>query len=271
MRYPITIILLVCNSWLFSQKGLNQQLLKLEQAIFIATNDTLKNKLYCEKVNSYIQYKELSVQALNEVKRVRLPLFADSCEKANYLWNASILGYLNNDFNFADHVFFEYSRLSKDSSITSHILAMLIYHEKDSALFDNSLTLGTQQDSSLNCLNCLQNLGKQEKYNEAKMLRYSKIIPGLGTIKSGDTKSGLYSMLVHAGTITGSVFLAKYGLYFNATSWSVSLLPRFYAGNKVLTRNTVRLANHQTTSLYAKKCKQSTTELLAKYPIEFRL
>lgn len=270
MRLLITIIFLSYSININAQSDLANDLLELEERYYFSNDSEEKKILLLEKINCYLSHQEYSEELIKEADRLSIKEITDSTSKANILWNLSLIGLINKDFAFADKMIFEYELHTGQQSINSELLKLHLYQKTDSALFIKSYSYLTQKDSAFSCLICMNNMGKQERYNEKRMVKYSKIIPGLGTIKAGDTRSGLFSLTTHIGTIAGSALLAYYGLYFNSITWGVSLLPRFYSGNQILTRKTVRQQNQIVISEYAKKCQEQTQLLLAKYPLELR-
>lgn len=270
MKLLITIIFLSFSINIFAQSDLANDLLELEERYYFSNDSQEKQLLLIEKINCYLSHQEYNEELINEASRLSIKEITDSTTKANVLWNLSIIGLINKDFSFADKMIFEYDLHTGKKSINSELLKLHVFQKTDSTLFMKSYSYLTNKDSAFTCLICMNNIGNQEKYNEKRMVNYSKIIPGLGTIKAGDTRSGLFSITTHVGTIAGSVLLAHYGLYFNSITWGASLLPRFYSGNKILTRKTVRNQNQIVVSEYAKKCQEQTQLLLAKYPFKLR-
>ena len=270
MKLLITIICLSCSLAANSQNDINSDLLALEEQYYFSLDSIEKAMVLIEKINCHISHQNFNEQVISEAKRLKFSNIKDSATKSNLYWNLALIGLINNNLEFADNMLFALELQTQKKSVSSELLKLHLYRQSDSLLFVSSLTYLTAADSAFNCFDCLQLLGDQEVMNEKKMLLYSKIIPGWGTIKAGDTRSGLFSIATHAGTIAGSVVLLRYGLYFNAVTWGVSLLPRFYSGNKTLTQKAVRKANQIAVFDFSKKCQEQTELLLAKYPLAFR-
>ncbi len=270
MKWLSTITYLICSFLSPAQSDLNSELLEIEKMYFSTSEDDLKTMFVLDKIDCYLSNQNYSRDIILEANRINPASISDSTDRLNFYWNMCIVGFINNDLIYADDMLYFYHLLAGCKTTESTFLQLQISTQADSLTFIESYNSLVALDSSFSCLSCLTELGKQEKYNKRKHLKYSKIIPGLGTIKAGDARSGIFSMVTHLGTIAGAALLFKNQLYFNSLSWGFSLLPRFYSGNKVLTSKTVNEANKTAVSNYAKKCQKQTLLLLAKYPIEFK-
>ena len=115
MKWLIIIKLtFLYTSNVFGQDSINFILLDLEEQIFFAQNDTIKNDLYLEKFNFSICNNLEKEKLLFELNRVQEELLTDSIEHANYLWNAAIVTKINKEFTYSNMYFDAYLEESKD-------------------------------------------------------------------------------------------------------------------------------------------------------------
>ena len=254
----------------FGQDSINLILLDLEEKIFYAENDTIKNDLFLEKFNFSICNNLEKEKLLFELNRVQEDLLIDSTKHSNYLWNAAIVTKVNNEFNYSNMYFDAYLAETKDTLDDIKILGLLIKSKIDSATYASFYSLYVN-DTSYNCMECLLDLNKFVLPYKKGYILASSIFPGLGTFLSGDFYNGLGSFILVPSSIIGVFNLWKGGLYFNALSWGIALIPRLYLGNNSLTYEKVNLLEKRKLSKLSFNCKALYVSKLIKFPILYRI
>ena len=265
----ITKLTFLFTSNIFGQDSLDYILLDLEEQIFFAQNDTIKNDLYLEKFNFSICNNLEKEKLLFELNRVQEELLIDSTEHADYLWNAAIVTKVNKEFNYSNMYFDAYLEEAKDASDDIKILGLLIKSEIDSAAYAN-FYLGYVYDTSFKCMECLMDLNNFVLPNKKGYVIASYIFPGLGTILTGDFYNGLGSLILVPSSIIGVVNLWKGGLYYNAISWGIVSIPRLYLGNTNLTYEKVNQLEKRRLSELSDNCKALYSKKLTEFPILYR-
>ena len=267
MKLLIIIALAITSTGnLFAQDSLHFDLLSLEEQFFVSQNDTLRNNLSLQKFNLSLILNLKKERLLFELNRIHENLITDSIDKLNYIWNASLVTKLNKEFAYSNM----YIDATHDSSDQTKILGLLIKSEIDSATYFRFLT-NNVSDSSYNCMNCLNDLNEYKLPNKRGYLIASSFFPGLGTILTGDVYNGLGSLILVPGSIYSVFRLWRGGLYFNAISWGIALIPRLYFGNTRLTREKVSLIEKRHLNKLADACEISINKKLIEQPINYKL
>ena len=271
MKWLIIIKLtFLYTSNVFGQDSINFILLDLEEQIFFAQNDTIKNDLYLEKFNFSICNNLEKEKLLFELNRVQEELLTDSIEHANYLWNAAIVTKINKEFTYSNMYFDAYIAETKDIFDDIKILGLLIKSEIDSAAYAN-FYLEFVNDTSYKCMDCLNDLNNFVLPHKKGYVLASYIFPGLGTALTGDFYNGLGSLILVPSSIIGAVNLWKGGLYYNAISWGIVSIPRLYLGNTNLTYEKVNQLEKRELSKLSVACKALYSNVLMKFPVFYRL
>ena len=99
----------------------------------------------------------------------------------------------------------------------------------------------------------------------------SYILPGTGTLLTGDVYNGIGSIVTVGGTGYGVYQLAKNKLYLGMGIWGYLFLPRVYFGNIKLTATKLEALEKKKKSKLVDNCEQKMLELLKNNPIDFRL
>jgi hypothetical protein len=271
MKWLITIKLtLLFTSSLIGQDSLNFDLLKLEEQIFYAQNDSIKNDFYLEKFNFSICNNLGKEKLLFELNRVQEGLLIDSNERANYLWNAAIVTKLNEEFTYSNMYFDAYLKETQDTSNDIKILGLVIKSEIDSATY-SSFYNEYIHDSAFKCMDCLRGLTNYVLPNKRAYVMASTLLPGLGTMLTGDVYNGFGSLVLVPGSVIGVFQLWNGGLYINAVTWGYALIPRLYLGNTSLTSHKVELLEKRKLNKLADECKSLYGNKLILFPILYRL
>ena len=272
MKYLIIIVQIVCLNNLVGQRALEKQLFDLELQIYASDNDSVKNVLLLKKVETYLLYKDFSYDFVRDSRRIDLTIITDSLVKANLLWNLAVAYNILERYNYATYYHEEYTKLTSDYSVSSKLLAIMIYGPNDSLYFTDYYNELVNLDSSkFSCLQCLADIDNITLDHKKRYLNASRIIPGLGTMMLHDYYNGFGSFFFNAASVTAVYALAKNQLYIGAVVWSVMLVKRFYSGNIILTKQTIENTELKKRSDFAENCSNKITPLFKQYPIEFRL
>lgn len=263
----VAIVLFTNN---YAQSGLDSNLLALEKQLFESANDTGKAMIRLKKIGLYIAANDYSEHAFTEMRRIDFSLLQDSIVKSTFLWNATLLSQLNKKTDYAKYYLNQYHSLCKDSSLSYHLLGLLIYQEDDSIMTNNFIEKLTVSDSGFTCLKCLLEARFYERKHKNLYLAASVAIPGLGTSLNGNVFKGLNSLLVNSAIGYGVYSLALNGLYANAVLVGLTYGTKFYLGNLKLTSLTFQEKENKQKSELAKKCEFALSNLMNKYPLKFR-
>ncbi len=265
------IITAVCTLNLSAQVSSNEQLLRLEKEIFFSKNDTLRNTLLLNKSEIYFGNQIISAEAVAEVKRVKKVLIENQVSKINFLFNASLLFFVTNDFNNAKTYFLDYLEEKKDTSAQDLLLGALIYNQYDTSLVSYFIRRAALKDSSVLCLECLNQVFRYETKRKKMFLTMSYLIPGSGTIASGFVGRGLTSLAITGGLATGIYFLIANKLYFNAAFTVFPWFAKFYGGQARLTKKMIERKELKRKNKMAGSCSEKLSALIQKYPLQFKM
>lgn len=272
MRYLIIIALVVCINNLSAQTSLERDLFELETQIYSANSDSAVNSLLIKKVETYLLYKEFSYDLVRDSRRINLLEITDSLTKCNLLWNLAVAYNIMEDYNYATYYYEEYYKLTKDESINTKLLAIMIYGPTDSLYFnDYYASLTSRNSAKFSCLKCLTEIDDIKLDHQKRYINASRILPGLGTMLLKDYFNGAGSLFFNAASVTAVYALAKNQLYFGAAIWSFMLVKRFYSGNIILTKQTFKDKEAEKRSNFAEECSNKIIPIFNEFPIEFRL
>ena len=263
--------IIICSLLLISTKILSQDvstLVKYEMQYLVAKNDTAKNNILIEKFNFCLKNQSIDSTTLKLGKRINYQLINNKESRHNYLWNMTLLALSNNELNYAINYESNYVNESKDTSINIQLLKFFIYKDNKDLRkrFINNLT---QFDTIFHGLNCLDALLKENKESN-KLVKYSKIIPGLGTYLLGNKIKGITSFAL-TGASSYAVFgLLRHNLYFNAIGFSLVYWLKFYQGNSLLTEEIIHDNLNKKRNDLANDCEAVFNKILSTYPLDFR-
>ncbi|MFT4898550.1 MAG: hypothetical protein ACI9U0_000335 [Flavobacteriales bacterium] len=274
MKWLITSLpVFICINVLVAQTNVatnyENSMLKIEQEIYMSENDTLKNELYLIKFNSSLKEKDFK-RSYFELSRVRGRYFNDLAILQDFYWNASLISKLVNKVDYAETYYDAYLGLVQDSSVNTQLLGLLINAELDSSSyneFKKTLTL----DTALNCIDCLSLISYYRLKNKLGYIWASRLVPGLGTVLTGDIYNGLGSVISLGGASYGVYHLFLNKLYLSTGIWGYLFIPRFYFGNIRMTKYKLEKLEEKRRAKLAIDCELTIKELLIKYPIDFRL
>ena len=271
MRIVITTLIITAtaiNS--FGQKLFNDSLLKLEHTIYLTKSDTDIALLRLKKVDLYIENKDYSSDALQEILRVDYEKIKDSTVELKFLWNSAMIAQLNNSRREASHYLRQYEKISGDTSIQVYLFEVLINNGYDSAEVTKAVSRLSAYDKSFDALSCMNKPYSYEIKHKVWYAVASAIVPGSGSMINGNVGKGTASLFMNAASATAIYFLIQNNLYLNAALWGTGLGIKFYTGNIKLTTSLVEQKEQRKKNTLAKYSKGVLDNLLIKYPLNFR-
>jgi hypothetical protein len=272
MRPIIYLILFIClciNSF-FSQESLDSKLLTIEEKIYTEINDTMANDLVIEKVNLLLKEEKYDDRILNEIKRVKINLMNNEIVKSSFLWNASLISYLNAETYTSLYYFNLYQNLENDSSIQVTLLNFLINSGYNDLKADEYLNKLIIQDSLFNSLVCFNEVQRYELKHKKVYGVLGMLLPGAGLIVNKEYRKGVTSMGLNTATVLAITWFAKQNLYLNMFGWGSNLITKFYLGGLNLTEKTVLLREASIKEKLATNCELQLKYIVEKYPLELK-
>ena len=263
--------IIICSLLLFSTKILSQDvstLVNYEMQYLVAKNDTAKNNVLIEKFNYCLRNQLIDSTTFELGKRIKQNFIKNKDILNHFLWNMALISLINKELNFAKNYESNYVKVSEDTSIHIQLLKFFIYKDNKELrkIFVNNLI---QFDSLFIGLNCLDSLSIEEK-ESSKLVKYSKIIPGLGTYLLGNKIKGITSFAL-TGVSTYAVFeLLRHNLYINAIGFSLVYWLKFYQGNSILTEELIHDKLNKKRNGLAVNCETVYSEILNAYPLNFK-
>jgi len=234
----------------------------------VAKNDTAKNNVLIEKFNYCLKNQLLESSTLELGKRINYNFIKEKGILNHFFWNMALLSLVNKELNFAKNYESNYVKVSEDTSIDIQLLTFFIYKD-NKELRKKIISNLIQFDSLFIGLNCLDSLSNLEKKSN-KFVKYSKIIPGLGTYLLGNKVKGITSFTL-TGISTYAVFeLLRHNLYFNAIGFSLVYWLKFYQGNSLLTEEIIDDNLNKKRNGLANNCETVYSEILNAYPLNFK-
>ena len=266
MSKIIIYLAVIINFSVFSQNI--EKLVDFEKHYIRAQNDTVKNQILLEKFNYYIVNQNYGDEVFNLGKRIDITYLSKNIHYSNYLWNMALLGYIHEELNFAKSYVSLYANQSKDTSVYIRLINLLIY-KNDNQMFEKTMVDLVKYDSIFNQLKCL-NFTNDNKELSNKYVRYSKIIPGLGTFLTGEKKKGMVSFFITGLTTLSVLELVKHQLYFNAIGFTLVYWLKFYQGNVYLTKDIIEKKEKEKENDSINSCEVVLRKILLKYPLNFK-
>ena len=272
MRRLIIIELILITlpfSLCYGQPVIGDSLLFYEYKYFKSENDTVRQQLLIKKINLYLNAGISDRQTFLEIKRVKIN-YLDSTQ-IDFLWNASLVSYLNDENDYASFFLSEYLKLSHDTSITAGILEILVYKYTNKGITDKAINRIKLKDSLFDCLHCFEKMVNYKKKHLNAYLISSAIIPGSGSALNGYFLKGLCSLALISASAFAIVKMVEYGLYVNAALWGSGVGLKFYLGNINLTEKLFYRSEAKTNSKLAKDCEMHLKNILKKHPLNLKL
>lgn len=268
----LACILLFCTKTSKGQTHTSDSILtSIEMEYFICPNDSLKNELLYTKLNVYVQNNLINQDALKETKRIDAEYLSGK-NKNNYLWNASVISYLNKDIFYSLHYINKYEKNNiADTSFDFLLLKLLIYSSYDTTIA-NSIRqkINKKNIQNVDCLKCLVELESYELKNKKLFERLSVYLPGSGLIANGNILKGFISMGINTGTVLTIRYFFLNQAYINMFAWGTNLITKFYLGNVTLTSKMVQKKERIKKQKLATNCEFVLSNILREYPILFK-
>jgi hypothetical protein len=268
--FIISLSVLLKSGAVQSQQGLNDSLLACEYSYFTSSSDPVKQQVLLKKVSLYLSHNITGPEVLNEIRRVNTEAIASPQQKENFLWNAALIAYLNNETARAGLYLDRYEKHSGDTSLSYNLLLILVNKYTDSALVTKKINQSAAQDSAFKSLACFAGITNYSRKHRNFYLLSSAILPGSGAIMNGYVIKGAVSLALAAGSVYGIVKMVEYGLYINAVLWGTGVGLKFYTGNIRLTENLFYKAEARQKNKLATACELNLKTLLTKYPVNLR-
>lgn len=245
-------------------------LLGYEQAWFHATDPVLKESILLKKINYYLEHNCTDTRILKELIRVNYKLVQDNKIKNNFLWNAALIAYLNNETGHAGNYLSHYALSSGDSSLQFNLLSLLINKYSDTTEARKRINLLSEKDSLFKTLNCFYQVSNYNRKHFNLYLISSAILPGSGTMMNGEIIKGVISLSLAAASVYGIIRLVQYTLYINAALWGTGVGLKFYTGNFKLTEQSFYKAEARKKNKLAGNCELNLKKILEKYPLTLK-
>lgn len=269
MKWGIITLLLILCIKSKAQLNVEDSLCAVEYSYFKSENDSIKNSLVQNKIDLMIRNGIYSSRLLYEFKRYKSAFISDSILLEKMLWNGSLAFYLNQEYEFANSYFDSYSDLKDGLSPNAEVLGLLIKSEIDSSTFNMHLEKIEMEDSLRTCFECLMDVRYYVLKNKKAYSLTSTVFPGFGSLMTGDVVDGVGSLVTLGGGGYGVYKMWTGGLYFNAVSWGVMLLPRLYFGGIGLSTDNAQKLEDKRKSRLSENCKAIYRPVLKSHPITF--
>lgn len=270
MRQIIIVlsILAACTKG-HAQTGREKQLLALEEKYFAATGEKEKAMLCREKLLCYIHAGNYAHEAVNDLKRIDYRLLPDSLQQ-DFLWNAALFSCLAKEPRYAMNYVARYKELSGDTSANYYLLELFAFSDFDTARVTQIVKQLSLKSADFNCLDCMNKVAAYGPKHMKAYVTASAIVPGSGSMLNGNVLKGASSLLFNAATGYMIYRLLSNRLYINAVGWGLGLGLKFYTGNIRLTQKLVNEKALKKKNKLAADCELKFSEVLRRYPLEFR-
>jgi len=249
-----------------SQDTDSDSLVNYEYRYYMEKDSLRKNEILVEKFNYFLRHADYDAGALSTARRVQQFLIADKEVQAKFLWNASVVSYLNGDAAYSNFVLTRYQAQTFDSTIQCLLLHFLI-NKNDTLVARQGLARLTRHDTDFGGLGCFYAGAFYEKEHKSFRVISSALIPGSGTMMNGYFLKGLTSLVLTGSSAFAVVKMIESGLYLNAALWGTGLGLKFYIGNLRLTEKTFEWSEDKERKKINERCEQILGQLLLKYPL----
>lgn len=263
--------IIICLILLISFKLYAQDistLVEFEKQFIIAKNDTSKNNILLEKFNYCLKNELIDSNTLILGKRINYQYIKDKKTLSMFFWNMSLLALLNNDLSYAINYESKYVNESKDTSIDIQVLNFFIY-QNNKSVRQRFLKNLIEFDTIFKEFSCLDEI-TQDKIHLEKYVKYSKLLPGLGTFLLDEKRKGITSFALTGLTTYAVEELLRHKLYINALGFALVYWLKFYQGNYLLTEEIIYDKIAKKENDLANQCKVVFSNLLKRYPLNFK-
>ncbi len=267
-RIILTLILLLFFEKLSSQNLYSDSLLYFETEIFYSVVDSVELKKI-QKIDFILKSDSLYGQILNEIRRVNFNSLPETI-KSRFLWNASLISYMNDTPDLAFLYWKKYQSISLDTSIECQLIGYLTSSERDTSINRHLYSRLAKNDSLFIKFEAELNKSIKLKGNNLKKVS-SFIVPGSGLIINGNIGKGLVSLSLNTGIILLVRYLILSNAWGNSILWGTNLIGKFYLGNYRLTLKEIEIKNLYKKRMRTEKSAHILNDILGKYPLNLKL
>jgi hypothetical protein len=263
-------IQLICISFFFSQEVQFSvdSLIQYENAYFLEKNDTIKNTILLKKIYYLLDFDSTGETTLSLTKRINTKLLTSE-EKRNFYWNSSLINFINHEYRMSMNYLNKYEAQEKDSSTNFLLLGLLISSKIDTLAYEQYLSQLEEKDSSFQALGCLKDI-QFYKLPNAKSIYNSSYIPGFGLLRLNEFRRGSIAFTLSTLSVMAIVQLVHMKVYFNAITWGVNLVSKFYFGNFRLTERKIKEKEEQKKTELTLACELSLQKIILENNISFK-
>ena len=271
-RYCIILISVLTLAPLFAkaQQVPVDSLLFYEHNYFSATDETEKTNILLQKIRLYKNYGQTGTELYREIKRVRYELMEAGAPRSNFLWNAAVVAYLNQEDAGAVSFFRAYTSATTDSSTGAAFLYFLIHKSSDTLLLHQQIKNLCLKDPAFSSLYCMKELITVQPDRKNRYMLASALLPGAGSVAAGYPVRGFVSAALVGASAFGVYSLVSSGLYLNAALWGSGVGLKFYTGNVRLSGKLYERKRSLKKNKLADDCELELKKLLDKYPLILR-
>lgn len=262
----LNIFLWFSNS-IFSQstKEDSTKLLELEWSYYQSNNSIEKSNIAFKKFSLYINSQlEHHPGILAECERITSENLNIEDQK-KYLWNASMIYFMHNNFSRSSELLNKYRIMTNDSSIAFQLLYILSLHNSP---YDSISKLGLHNEI-LELVSCFEQTDSSNLHTKNNFNRYSYVIPGSGMILKGYPLQGTNAFVINGLSGLLIYILLKKTLYINAIGLGMLTIAKFYIGNLNYTRKLLRKKVFKEQREATIQCHTQLELLIQSNPIEF--
>ena len=265
----IQMFLLFFASSVGAAQHFEEDLLTLEHSAYRAQNDTVRNVFLFQKFQLFVANGQYGARAFSEAKRVQYQLLPDSL-KWKYLWNASLIAYLNGDKDYTSFDGNCFRALHSDTLMAESTVLHAFQNMGNDSLVALDVACLSATDTIFACMRCLGAVGQSEQFPaETRYVVASALVPGSGMFLLGDARRGATALAINAGIGVLIYIFCKEALFVNAFGWGGALITKFYLGNIQLTRVLHQRKWAKISSERDTDCQTQIKAKLQKYPLRF--
>ena len=262
----LSILLSLISKVSFSQE--TERLVAFEKAYFLEENDTTKHQLLLNKFNYYLSCKKYDQIVFQLGQRINFKYLKNEVERANFLWNYSLLSLVNHEIQYAKSYEELYVNQTRDTSIELNLLNVFI-HRKEPSVLESCIENLQKFDTVFKDLRCFNTILIDPKAY-TRFVRYSKFLPGLGTFLLNEYTKGITSFILTGATGYGIYQLISHKLFVNAIGVTLVYGLKFYHGNVYLTQDIIARKLKQKENDSAINCEVVFKSIMDKYPLRFK-
>lgn len=227
-----------------STDSLMVRILGLEREIMRQKDPKLTVTLLLEKTQLYQNAEEYE-QAVLTLDRIGLNQI-DSSNRCLYYHLKTLNHFLNGSYNQALYSMRSLSNLCHDFSRDESILKLSVLLEMEQweefkEAYLSKIRINKHIDSSA----FISDFDIPDWKDPLKYKRMSSILPGLGLLKSGETKKGTINLMLNLASLGFAGYNFYYGFYATSVFSGLFNVRRFYNGGKNLTVSSIERQNEE--------------------------